>query len=123
MTPPSDLIEHEVQRTLHELQSFAMTAPFRGLLAELASLPAAQRHDFVRRVILSDAELAVRGVITPPGMTMQRSAFSDERPTLFCLAKHLGDGFVWEKVTLTFDNTAGEPAVKFADMAPRPAVK
>jgi hypothetical protein len=122
MTPPSELIDQEVRRTLHELQAFAMTAPFRGLLAEMTSLPAAQRHDFVRRVILSDAELAARGVVPPPGMTLQRSAFADERPTLFCLTKHLGEGFVWEKVTLTFDNTAGEPAVRFADMAPRPAL-
>jgi hypothetical protein len=118
MTPPSDLIEKAVRSALEDLQSFAKTVPFRRLLAEMSGLPPIQRHDFVQRVILCDAELNARGVVPPPGITLQRSAFSDERPTLFCMTKHLGEGVIWEKVTLTFDNLAGEPAVRFADMAP-----
>lgn len=117
MTAPNSLVDETIRSALHELQSFAATAPFRRLLAEMSSVPPTQRHEFVSRVILSDAELEARGVIPPPGITLQRSWFADDRPTLFCMTKHLPDGVVWEKVTITFDNRAGEPAVRFSDVA------
>ncbi|GAA5024170.1 hypothetical protein GCM10025734_82300 [Kitasatospora paranensis] len=56
------------------------------------------------------------GVFVPAGLTIQRSTFRDDRPTLFCIVKHLPHGLLWEKVTVTFDNPSGGPALFYKDM-------
>lgn len=112
---PND-IQKVIREALGELHSFAASASFRRLLDEMSAVLPAQRHDFVRDVILDDAALEARGIFMPPGVELQRSAFADDRPTLFCMTKHLPEGVVWEKVTLTFDNLSGDPAIRFADV-------
>jgi hypothetical protein len=90
--------------------------PFRALLDEMWNLPKEHRAEWVRQVILSDEALAARGIVVPAGMTLQRSAFADNRPTLFCVTKHLPPGLHWHKVTITFDNPSGPPAIRFEEV-------
>jgi hypothetical protein len=56
--------------------------------------------------------------VVPHDIIFQRSAFSDNRPSLFCMTKYLPDGIGWKKVTITFDNPDGEPALRYSDMEP-----
>jgi hypothetical protein len=113
-------IETTIRGALQELAEFVKTPPFRQLLGEMSTVPANQRHKFVQTVILSDAALAARGVVPPPGVVLQRSAFADDRPTLFCISKYLPKGVVWDKVTITFDNPSGPPAMKFDEATKKP---
>lgn len=117
MTVEQADIEKAIRKALGDLHAFAASPPFRRLLDEMDACPAEERHEFVRTVILNDKALTSRGVVPPPGVVLQRSAFADDRPTLFCMTKHLSDGLVWEKVTLTFDNESGDPALRFAAAA------
>jgi len=59
----------------------------------------------VQEVLLDAALLRERGVHVPEGILIQRSAFGDRRPTLFCVKKYLPKKFhsAWENVNLTFD--------------------
>jgi len=47
---------------------------------------------------------------------IQRTAFRDNRPTQFAIVKHLPHGYTWEKVTITFDNTTGEPPIRYENV-------
>lgn len=113
----SEAVASAVAAALQEVQRFVANPPFQGLLEEMAAVPEAERAEWVRLVILDDAQLAKRGVIVPQGMVLQRSSFSDDRPTLFCVTKHLPPGLHWRKVTITFDNPSGEPAIRYRDVA------
>ncbi len=42
----------------------------------------------------------------PIGLSLQRTQFADERPTLFAIVKHVEIG-PWRKLTITVDNTGG----------------
>jgi hypothetical protein len=105
-TPPSaEALKDEVKLSLLDIADFVETEEFQQLLVELWETPQDERPSFVRNVILNDVELAKRGVKVPEGMVLQRSAFSDDRPTLFCVCKKLSYG--QRKVTITFDNEPG----------------
>jgi hypothetical protein len=39
---------------------------------------------------------------------------------LLCISKYLPKGVVWDKVTITFDNTSGPPAMKFDEATRKP---
>jgi hypothetical protein len=93
--------EH-VRLATSEIAEFVFTEEFRSLVSELYSKPVSKRHDFVRDVVINKNELAKRGISVPEGMIVQRSAFADERATLFCVTKYLPDAK--RKVTITFDN-------------------
>jgi hypothetical protein len=69
-----------------------------------------ERDDFVLAVLLDLEQQEIRGFRPPGDIVIQRSAFGDRRPTLFCLSKPLPPGMPmgWYKVTITFDN---EPAI------------
>jgi hypothetical protein len=88
-----------------EIGEFVNTAEFQGLLRELYSRPYEDRDEFVRTVMLDSEQLAARSITVPEGMTIQRSRFSDGRPTIFCVSKMVGGDL--RKVTITFDK---EPA-------------
>jgi hypothetical protein len=98
----------QVRSATTDIAYFVNTEEFQSLLAELYSKPVSERHDFVRNVIINKDELATRGISVPDGMTVQRSAFADGRPTLFCVTKYLPGGK--RKVTITFDNPEGGPS-------------
>ena len=87
-----------------------------GLFAELWSLPEEDRAQFVLDVLLTPDGLRARDVVVPNGLVIQRSTFRDNRPTLFCVTKHLDPGLLWEKVTVTIDNPSGTPALKYDDV-------
>ncbi len=63
----------------------------------------------MRNVVINKDELVARGISVPEGMTVQRSAFADGRPTLFCVTKYLPDRM--RKVTITFDNPEGSQTI------------
>jgi hypothetical protein len=111
-----ETLAEEIQNALAEISEFVRTPPFRELLQELWALPLEQRKIFVREVFVNRAELRRRGVRVPPGIVVQRSAFRDGRPTLFCVTKHLPAGLLWEKVTITFDNPEGKPDIEYDEL-------
>jgi hypothetical protein len=90
---------------LTEINSFTETPPFVAMVKELRDLPNLEdRKRFVKEVIINKAEQQKRGINPPDGMVIQRSHFTDNRPTLFCVVKYLRDG--QRKMTLTFDDDA-----------------
>lgn len=93
-----------IAHALRGVIEFVDTEPFQGVIRELRSLAPAERFEYVRSVLLVSDELAKRGVIVPPQLLIQRSAFKDGRPTLFCVSKDLHGSPPWHKVTITFDN-------------------
>jgi hypothetical protein len=100
----ADTVEDVVQKTLQEVVLFVTDERFLPIITEIYSLPEADRHGFVETVLLNHEELRNRGVLPPNDIIIQRSAFSDGRPTLFCVAKLVPQGYGWKKVTVTFDN-------------------
>ena len=93
--------QQEIRAALEEVASFVETPSFRVLLHDLGKIEPSQRPDYVRNVILDPAELSKRSIYVPSSLKIQRSAFGDNRPTLFCVAKDLNQN---EKVTITFNN-------------------
>ena len=86
------------------LSEFVMKIEFQELLKELYSLPEGSRDKFVLDVILNSAELQKRNIYNPNNVYFRRSYFTDNRPTLFCVAKRTPLARPWDKVTITFDN-------------------
>lgn len=109
-------IEHAVRAGMQEIVRFAQTAEFQSVLNEMWAVPPERRAEFVVAVLLDEQQMAARGVSVPKGLTIQRSTFRDGRPTLFCIVNHLPHGLLWEKVTVTFDNPSGSPALRYEDM-------
>ena len=99
-------LERDVEKTLYEIEQVVLTSEFQALLAEIYALPESARPQFIHEVVLRKSELARRGIVIPSEMTVQRSSFADERPTLFCVCKRL-HSHPEKKATFTFDNTAG----------------
>lgn len=97
------LDKQEMLDVLKEINVFTETPEFKGLLTELRSQPTRdERFQFVRNVIINATEQQKRGIKVPEGMFIQRSYFTDARPTLFCVVKYLKDGK--RKMTVTFDD-------------------
>jgi hypothetical protein len=95
-----------MRATYDELIEFVTTPEFQAVMTDLGLLDSRERQAFVISVLLNKEELARRGVVVPEGILIQRSAFGDRRPTLFCVKKFLPDRFtdVWQNVNLTFDD-------------------
>lgn len=102
MTLNAQELRTEVETSIMEIARFVETEEFQDLLVELWHTPREERQDFVKNVILNEEEREKRGIEVPPRMVIQRSAFGDQRPTLFCVSKMLSDGK--RKTTITFDN-------------------
>jgi hypothetical protein len=101
-----DFEHHTINTSLKRIGKFVQSKPFRSLLDELYSEPKERRQEFVDEVLLNDSELDKRGVHVPEGVVIQRSAFKDKRPTLFCVTENMPRKSLWEKTTFTFDNEA-----------------
>ncbi|MGH8903393.1 MAG: hypothetical protein ACRDYA_17405 [Egibacteraceae bacterium] len=108
--------EEEINIALNYLIDYVNTPSVRSLLGEFWGLPKGERAQFVLDVLLNVDALRERDVVVPPDIIFQRSAFGDNRPTLFCMTKYLPDGIGWKKVTITFDNPDGEPALRYDDI-------
>jgi hypothetical protein len=102
-------LSEEVRSTTTEIAEFVYTEEFQALVSELNRKSVSERYDFVRNVVINKDELAKRGISVPEGMIIQRSAFADKRPTLFCVTKYLSDQRY--KVTITFDNPEGGESI------------
>lgn len=116
-------LAHVMRVTYDELIDFVTTPEFVSIMTELGNLDAQARPVFVFSVLLDKEELAKRGIQVPDGVLVQRSAFGDRRPTLFCVKKFLPEKFanVWQNVNLTFDNQFFDESVSRAsEIAWRP---
>lgn len=96
-------LKEEIEETLLELNKFVGTEEFRKLVTDLRSSPKNLRHEFVKNTVINPTELTKRKIFVPKDMVIQRSAFRDNRPTLFCVTKYLSDRI--RKVTITYDDT------------------
>jgi hypothetical protein len=105
-----------MRATYDDLIDFVATPKFRALMDEFGRLPSHERPAFVLSVLLNKDELARRGVHTPEGILIQRSAFGDRRPTLFCVKKYLPQKYsdVWQNVNITIDNQFADESVSRA---------
>ena len=91
----------ECKEILNYLREFASQSAFQKLVTELYALPKDQMSKFVHDNIVDSRAIASRGIKVPADILVQRSAFADNRPTLFCLTKYRKDGKT--KLTITFD--------------------
>lgn len=91
----------QFRESLDSIATFVTSEPFLRVMREFAEVPRARRHDFIRRVLINRDAMQQRGVHVPEDLIIQRSAFEDRRPTLFCVVKHLPEPE--KKVTVTFD--------------------
>jgi len=101
-----ETIQATICAGLDYIGEFVLRAEFQSLLNELYARPHGGRLAFVRDVILDDEQRAVRGIVTPDDLIIQRSTFADGRPTLFCVSKILPLAYPWHRVTMTFDSGA-----------------
>lgn len=117
-----ELLFAEMRRGYDRIIEFVTSPAFRAVHGELMSLPPKSRPRFVSEVLLNDDELRKRGVERPPDLLIQRSAFGDQRPTLFCVKKWLPRELhmFWENVNITFDNEYDDDAVPRDGTAWRP---
>lgn len=109
MAPTADFSRAEIRAAMREcydvLIAFVTSVQFQSVLSELDELDSLQKGRFIYRVLLNPTELGKYGVEVPDGVLIQRSAFGDRRPTLFCVKKYLPKKFhsAWENVNITFD--------------------
>jgi hypothetical protein len=99
-----------------DLIDFVTTPEFRAIMKEFGECDSRERPAFVMAVLLNKEELARRGVHPPTDILIQRSAFGDRRPTLFCVKKYLPQKYsdVWQNVNLTIDNRFADESVSRA---------
>lgn len=92
---------------------FITQPAFEALMLEMSTLQPAERPRFVAEVLIDPEVLKRRGVTVPDGILVQRSAFGDQRPTLFAVKHFLPKAYanVWENVNITFDNAYVDAAV------------
>lgn len=98
------IIQSTIRQNLEEIKAFVATPEVQRLLEDLYALPEADRPQFVLDVVMDAEARARRGIIVPDNMVIQRSAFADGRPTLFCVSKLIPLAYPWRKVTVTFDS-------------------
>jgi hypothetical protein len=116
-------LAHVMRKTYDDLIAFVTTREFKSIMDELSEVGSQERPAFVLSVLLDKEELSRRGVHVPEGILIQRSAFGDRRPTLFCVKKYLPKEYsdVWQNVNLTFDERFSDDSVSRApEIAWRP---
>ncbi|WP_347138858.1 hypothetical protein [Paracoccus sp. SSK6] len=108
-----------------DLISFVSTPNFQALLDDMDALPVSGKVAFVKEVLLDKGELHRRGIDVPEDILIQRSAFGDRRPTLFCVKKYLPDEYhvYWENANLTFDATPAYDVSRDPEVCWRPPIR
>lgn len=91
-----------ISESVAELKKFASTPEFQSVLAEMDPMTPREKDEFVRVVLLDPERRRARGLELPDGIVIQRTAFADKRPTIFCITKYLPDHI--RKVTITYDD-------------------
>ena len=97
-----------------DLLEFFYSDAFQEVYASMKAMSAEDRNRFVKEVLIDPDRLREEtGIEIPEGVLIQRSAFGDRRPTVFCLKKFLPERFhrVWENTNLTFDETYEDESV------------
>lgn len=86
---------------------------FQKLFAEMMDVLPSDRPKFVTDIWLNKKALEDEGLVTPPGILIQTSAFGDRRPTLFVVKKYLPEKYhrAWENVNWTFNNDFEDSSV------------
>jgi hypothetical protein len=103
--PPSNQeIATTIRLAVADIAQFVRTESFMDLLDELYACANEAQPRFVHDVLLDSDQLLSRGISVPEGLMIQRSAFADGRPTLFCVTKIVPLAYPWHKVTITFDS-------------------
>lgn len=105
-----------MMKEYHEdLIQFAPCPAFQLLFAEMMNLKASERPLYVHNVWLEPEVLKEKGLVVPPNILIQTSAFGDRRPTLFVIKKFLPKKYqkAWENVNWTFNNEFKEEDVPF----------
>ena len=98
-------LHDESKQGYDEIIQFVTTPEFNSVYKELMSLALNDRPEFVVNVLLNDIELQNRGINRPQDLFIMRTAFGDQRSTLFCVKKWLSRdlNIVWENVNIIFD--------------------
>jgi hypothetical protein len=106
----SEELYRVMRQAYDDIIGFVSTPAFRQVCSELYSLTETDRPRYVREVLLDQDRLKEKGVEVPEGLLIQRSAFGDRRPTLFCVKKFIPERFhmYWQNVNITFDNDFGD---------------
>lgn len=103
-----------MQSNYDDLLAFFYSDAFQGVHQHMQTLTPKARAAFVRDVVIQPEALKEQfGVSVPDDIMIQRSAFGDRRPTVYCLKKWLPEKFhvVWENTNLTFDELYEDGAV------------
>jgi hypothetical protein len=113
LTYGQDELGQVMRAAYADLIDFVTTPEFEAIMQEFGKIRSYERPSFVSSVLLNKEELAKRGVHTPEDILIQRSAFGDRRPTLFCVKKYLPEKYadVWKNVNLTIDNRFADKSV------------
>jgi hypothetical protein len=91
---------------LEQLRAVYLSPPFVAVLDELwRTQPGEARFRFVKEVLLDRAKLVERGVVLPDTVTIERTYFDDDRPTLFALVTHFPERAPFRKATITVDDS------------------
>ena len=112
-----DELKQAMREGYDDLIAFFLSEQFQAVWSELRELPRIARYKFIKEILLNPERLQREyGVHIPDGIMIQRSAFGDGRPTLFCMKKYLPEKFhsVWENVNLTFDEKYADEEVSRA---------
>jgi len=113
-------LQSAMRSTYDELIDFFTSSEFQMAWERLRAMPKLKRYMYIRDTILNREMLEAEiGCKIPDDILIQRSAFGDGRPTLFCLKKFLPEKFhsVWENVNLTFDESYEDDDVSRAPEA------
>jgi len=99
-------LHRESKQGYEEIIQFVKSPEFNSIYKELMGLSSHDQPEFVVNVLLNDMELQNRGVNRPNNLFIMRTAFGDERPTLFCVKKWLSRdlNIFWENVNINFVN-------------------
>ena len=110
----SEELTQAMQSNYDDLLAFFYSDDFQRVHQYMQDMTAQARAAFVRDVLINPEKLKEEfGIVVPDGIMIQRSAFGDRRPTVYCLKKWLPEKYhvVWENTNLTFDEIFDDQSV------------
>ncbi len=106
ITTIANTTKREVEKAFNVLDAIHTSDAFQKLLDKLWELrPRHERQVFIRDVIHNPGQLEASGISQDGDVSLQRTYFDDNRPTLMALVYHLPEGLGFQKVTITYDDT------------------
>lgn len=92
-------IQNAIQLGFEQIFHFIETREFQSLLDEIRKTSKEDRKVLIRQILIDKNELKKRNIKLPEDLIMQRSKFSDNSLTLFCITKYISKD---KKITYTF---------------------